>query len=151
MSDSVRAGGSVSGPAPLDSNADVVAMSSTRMARQRQKTGSVNHTAPPESYHGKEPDVSIAVARASLANALKSQRHLEARLDKIGSSLLIAGEQIPVLDQGQLSMLQEAYLNAALAASVATEKTLLWHARVDRLLAAQLSRPQDNDDYLMAA
>jgi hypothetical protein len=150
MSDSVRKGGSVSGPAPLENNPDVVALSSARSARQRQEAGS-DIAAPPESNNGKEPDLSIAVARASLSNALKSQRHLEARLEKVCSSLLIAGEQIPTLDQGQLSMLQEAYMNASIAASVATEKTLIWRARVDRLSAKKLSRPQDNDDYLMAA
>ncbi len=162
MSDSVRRGGTVSGPAPLEKNPDVVALSSARCADTRHDAG-FDNTAPPEIENGKEPELSIAVARAALSNALKSQRNLEARLEKVCSRLLIAGEQIPSLDQDDFSMLQEAYMNASIAASVATEKTLIWRARVDRLATRSRLRSHDrmthrnpddgyqNDDYLMAA
>ena len=149
MSDSVQKDGTVRGPAPQGKNPDVISLSAARNANNRQAAG-YEKAVSSKDNNGKEPELSIAVARASLSNALKSQRHLEARLDKICSSMLIAGEQIPALDQDEFSMLQEAYINASMAASIATEKALLWRAKVNRL-SARARSASGPDDFPLAA
>ena len=149
MCDSVHRDGTVRGPAPQNKNTDVISLSAARSANDRHTAG-YEKAVPSIENTGKEPELSIAVARASLSNALKSQRHLEARLDKVCSSLLLAGEQIPALDQDEFSMLQEAYINASVATKIATEKSLIWRARVDRLAAKARPAP-DPGDYLLAA
>lgn len=130
MSKSVREGGAVCGPAPLDQSANVIELP----VRQATFVDAAGHPAVPEpaieNLHADEP---LAVARAALQNAVKSRQHLESRLDRVCSSLLIAGEQIPSFDQTDLSMLQEVYINAATAFSVASEKAILWQVRVQRL------------------
>ncbi len=151
MCDSVHGDGTVSGPAPQNKNTDVISLSAARSANDRHTAG-YEKAVPSKEINGKEPELSIAVARASLANALKSQRHLEARLDKVCSSLMLAGEQIPALDQEDFSMLQEAYINASVATKIATEKSLIWRSRVERLAAKARQAPDpDPGDYLLAA
>lgn len=149
MSKSVRRGGAVCGPAPLKETINVIELP----VRRSTLDDVAGNTSVPENPEVDDCfEVSLAVARASLANAVKSQRHLEARLEKVCSSLLIAGEQIPTFDQSQLSMLQEAYINASTAHSVASEKAMILHHKVSRLEQTCDRTGSDTDDgWLKAA
>lgn len=146
MSKSVRKDGTVCGPAPLQDSASVICLSE----RQHCSKGGSTPSVPDSTEQSLNASRSLAVARAALSNAKKSEKHFEARLDKICSGLLVAGEQIPTIDQIELSMLQEAYINAANACRAASEKALIWHNRVERLVA-QSTTADRQDDWPMVA
>ncbi|MEM7259625.1 MAG: hypothetical protein AAF404_19805 [Pseudomonadota bacterium] len=147
MSKSVPRDGTVCGPAPLQNASRVI-----RLSDRQPVHVDVGSTATvPEGPEKRLPsDHSLAVARAALQNARKSAQHFEARLEKVCSGLLVAGEQIPSIDQQELSMLQEAYINASTAYRVANEKAMIWQGRVDRLLAPARAAGND-DEWSMAA
>jgi len=147
MSKTVQKGGTVCGPAPQNQS-DVVEL------RPRPSTsdgGAGNQSVPEIVQNDDRSDHPLASALAGLSNALKSQSHLETRVEKIRSSLLIAGEAVPTLDQSDLSMLQEAYLNASTAFSVAADKALIWQHRVNRLNAQQSTNADGDEEWPLAA
>ncbi len=148
MSKSVRKGGTVCGPAPLNKNINVIELPVEQVTRD----GAAGcPPVPGKTVLESVSDEPLAVARAALSNALKSQRSLEARLDKVCNSLLIAGEQIPTIDQSEYSMLQEAYINASTAFRVASEKSLIWKSRVTRLTNKAVTNQTGDDDWPIAA
>lgn len=134
---------SVSGPASIDKADNVIDLPGNKL----NPVLVAGNSSTPDNF---DVDVTkerpLAAAQAVLSNALKSQLHQQGRVEKIRSSLLIAGEQIPTLDQTSLSMLQEAYINAATACSVAADKAVIWQQRVNVLLAEQYSDVQLLDE-----
>lgn len=145
MPESVRGDGAVCGPAPQGkSSVTQLADYSGRSVNAGIGKDNTVQT-PANNTHGTTnihcntvaslPSVlaSLKVAKNDFHSATLSQREYESRLERISSTLLINGECIPALDQGKLSMLQEVYINAAIAAQVAAETTLIANSRVEYL------------------
>ena len=143
MFKSVQRGGTVSGPASLKQSDNVVAL-----LKERADTvaDAECHSVPEAPETTVTPAHALATAQAVLSNSLKSQHHLQLRVENIRNNLMIAGEQVPTLDQTNLSMLQEAYINAATAFNVASDKSAIWQQRVAALQLELISHPDRSPD-----